>query len=67
MLSMVLSSVGLPMEGLALIAGIERILDMGRTTVNVTGNLSASIVVAGTEGEIDYEKAGILKEKNKVA
>jgi Na+/H+-dicarboxylate symporter len=60
MLTMVLSSVGLPVEGMALIAGIERILDMGRTTVNVAGNLSASIVVAGTEGEIDYDNAAVL-------
>ena len=64
MLMMVLTSVGLPAEGMALIAGIERILDMGRTTVNVTGNLSASIVIAGTEGEINYENASIMK-KNK--
>lgn len=66
MLTMVLGSVGLPVEGMALIAGIERILDMGRTTVNVAGNLSASVVIAGTEGEIDYENAGILKEKKAV-
>ncbi|MBC2397647.1 dicarboxylate/amino acid:cation symporter [Clostridium tetanomorphum] len=57
MLMMVLSSVGLPLEGAALIAGIDRILDMGRTAVNVTGNVAASIVVGATEGEIDYSKA----------
>lgn len=66
MLTMVLSSVGLPVEGMALIAGIERILDMGRTTVNVAGNLSASVVIAGTEGEIDYENAGVLKTNKAV-
>lgn len=60
MLMMVLSSVGLPLEGAALIAGIDRILDMGRTTVNVTGNIAASIVVAATEGEINYENASIM-------
>ena len=63
MLTMVLASVGLPIEGMALIAGIERILDMGRTTVNVAGNLSASVVIAGTEGEIDYKNAGVIKGK----
>ncbi|WMJ81010.1 dicarboxylate/amino acid:cation symporter [Clostridium sp. MB40-C1] len=52
MLMMVLSSVGLPLEGAALIAGIDRILDMGRTAVNVTGNAAASIVVAASEGEL---------------
>lgn len=61
MLTMVLASVGLPIEGMALIAGIERILDMGRTTVNVAGNLSASVVIAGSEKELDYKNAGVLK------
>lgn len=53
MLTMVLSSIGLPLEGIALIAGIDRILDMLRTTLNITGDASAAVVVAGTEGEIE--------------
>lgn len=53
MLAMVLGAVGLPLEGIALIAGIDRILDMFRTTVNIVGDASAAVVVAGTEGEID--------------
>ena len=44
-LSMVLSSVNLPLEGIALVAGIDRILDMFRTSVNVIGDASAAIVV----------------------
>jgi Na+/H+-dicarboxylate symporter len=48
---MVLASIGLPLEGIALIAGIDRILDMFRTTVNIVGDASAAVVVAGTEGE----------------
>jgi len=52
MLSLVLQSVGLPLEGVALIAGIDRILDMARTTVNVIGDTSAAIIVAATENEI---------------
>lgn len=56
MLAMVLSAVGLPLEGIALIAGIDRILDMFRTTVNVVGDASAAVVVAGTEGELNVEK-----------
>ena len=64
MLMMVLSSVGLPLEGAALIAGIDRILDMGRTAVNVTGNVGACIVIAGTEGEIHYDKASIKNKNN---
>ena len=45
MLAMVLQSVGLPLEGIALVAGIDRILDMGRTVVNITGDSACSICV----------------------
>lgn len=47
------STIGLPAEGLAFIAGIDRILDMGRTAVNVVGNSLASIVVAKWEGQFN--------------
>ncbi|WLV25321.1 dicarboxylate/amino acid:cation symporter [Aciduricibacillus chroicocephali] len=53
MLTMVLSSVGLPLEGIALIAGIDRILDMLRTLVNIIGDASAAVVVAGSERELE--------------
>lgn len=53
MLSLVLTSVGLPLEGVAIIAGIDRILDMARTTVNVTGDAMVSVLVAKSEGELD--------------
>lgn len=49
MLAMVLQSVGLPVEGIALVAGIDRIFDMGRTTVNITGDASCSIIVSAME------------------
>ncbi|KXH81922.1 dicarboxylate/amino acid:cation symporter [Sporosarcina sp. HYO08] len=49
MLAMVLTSVNMPLEGIALIAGIDRVLDMMRTTVNIVGDASAAVVVAGTE------------------
>ena len=49
MLSMVLQSVGLPVEGIALVAGVDRIFDMGRTTVNITGDASCAIVVSALE------------------
>ena len=52
MLSMVLQAVGLPLEGVALIAGIDRILDMMRTCVNIVGDASCAVVVAKTEKEI---------------
>lgn len=53
MLTMVLSSINLPLEGIALIAGVDRILDMFRTTVNIVGDASAAVVVAGTENELE--------------
>lgn len=58
MLTMVLTSIGLPLEGIALIAGIDRILDMMRTTVNIVGDASAAVVVAGTEKELHVENVG---------
>ncbi|MDU4891129.1 MAG: dicarboxylate/amino acid:cation symporter [Clostridium sp.] len=49
MLAMVLQSVGLPIEGIALIAGIDRILDMGRTVVNITGDAACTVCVSAIE------------------
>ena len=55
MLSMVLRQVGLPVEGIGLIIGIDRLLDMVRTAVNVTGDSAVSCIVASREGELDLE------------
>ena len=52
-LSMVLTSVGLPVEGIALIMGIDRILDMARTAVNVTGDAECTTIIAAQEGVLD--------------
>lgn len=49
MLAMVLQSVGLPIEGLALVAGIDRVLDMFRTCLNITGDAAVAVVVNETE------------------
>ncbi len=49
MLTMVLQSVGLPVEGIALVAGIDRIFDMGRTTVNITGDAACTLCVSKLE------------------
>ncbi len=49
MLAMVLTSVGLPVDGIALVAGVDRIFDMGRTVVNITGDASCCVVVANLE------------------
>lgn len=56
MLAMVLQQVGLPVEGIALILGVDRLLDMTRTAVNVTGDCMVSCVVAASEKEFDYDK-----------
>ena len=53
MLTLVLTTVGLPVEGVALIAGIDRILDMARTTVNISGDIAASVIIAKSEKELD--------------
>lgn len=57
MLTMVLSSVGLPAEGLAMgmVLGIDRILDMARTTVNITGDIACSVVVAASEKKLKQQ------------
>ena len=57
MLAMVLQSVGLPVEGIALVAGIDRIFDMGRTTVNITGDASCAIIVSALERKKAARKA----------
>ena len=49
MLAMVLQSVGLPVEGIALVAGVDRIFDMGRTTVNITGDAACAVVVSAAQ------------------
>jgi Na+/H+-dicarboxylate symporter len=56
MLSLVLSSVGLPLEGVAIIAGIDRILDMARTSINVVGDGMVAVLVAKSEGELDIAR-----------
>ncbi|MEQ9426419.1 MAG: dicarboxylate/amino acid:cation symporter [Cyclobacteriaceae bacterium] len=59
MLVVVLEAVGIPTAGIALIMAPERILDMIRTMVNITGDASVAVVVASTEGKLDpdYAKA----------
>jgi len=50
---MVFAQVGLPLEGIGLILGVDRLLDMVRTAVNVTGDAVVSSVVAKSEGKFD--------------
>ncbi|MDQ6980368.1 MAG: dicarboxylate/amino acid:cation symporter [Ghiorsea sp.] len=69
MLAMVFNQVGLPVEGIALIIGVDRLLDMIRTAVNVTGDAAVSTVIAHSEKGLDMyvfndPKAGSIEEVN---
>ena len=56
-----LGSVGIPVEGLAFIAGVDRIMDMARTALNVVGNALAVLVISKWEKQYDYEKLLLMK------
>ncbi len=56
MLVIILEAVGVPSTGIALILGVDRILDMIRTTVNVTGDASVSVIVASSENQLSIPK-----------
>jgi Na+/H+-dicarboxylate symporter len=69
-LAMVLQQVGLPVEGIALIIGVDRILDMVRTAVNVTGDATVSCIVANSESAIDKaifnnREAGLVDSRSR--
>ncbi|HEY4832809.1 MAG TPA: cation:dicarboxylase symporter family transporter, partial [Waddliaceae bacterium] len=53
MLSVVFSSIGLPLEGLAMLAGIDRVREMGSTVLNILGDAICAVYVARQEGELD--------------
>lgn len=59
MLTLTLQSVGLPIEGIALIAGIDRVLDMIRTTVNITGDAVATVCIQHSEDEYLHKQSSI--------
>ncbi len=63
-LAMVLETIGLPLEGIALVLGVDRLLDMCRTAVNITGDASAAVVVAASEGDLSVADPGTEKETN---
>jgi Na+/H+-dicarboxylate symporter len=67
MLSMVFTQVGLPVEGIGLILGVDRLLDMIRTAVNVSGDAAVSVIVAKSEGKLNTAvyndpDAGVIDE-----
>jgi Na+/H+-dicarboxylate symporter len=59
MLSLVLQTVGLPLDGILLLAGVDRIFDMIRTSMNVIGDAAGAIVVASTEGGLETISTGV--------
>ena len=63
MLAMVLTSVGLPVEGIALVAGVDRIFDMGRTVLNITGDASCAVIVSNLERKAAEKKAAKAAQK----
>jgi Na+/H+-dicarboxylate symporter len=67
-LAMVLQQVGLPVEGIALIIGVDRLLDMVRTAVNITGDSMVTVAVAKSEGDLNVDtynnpQAGLSEEE----
>ena len=57
MLTMVLESVNLPVAGIGLVIGVDRIFDMGRTTVNITGDAACALVVSNLEKKAEARRA----------
>ena len=57
MLAMVLTQVGLPVEGIAIIAGVDKLFDMGRTTLNITGDATCALFISRLEREKAAKKA----------
>ena len=68
MLTMVLTQVGLPIEGIAIIPGVDRLMDMIRTAVNITGDAVVTTIVAKSEDKIDLDvfadpEAGVIEDE----
>ena len=69
MLATVLTQVGLPVEGIGIIIGVDRLLDMTRTVVNITGDCAVTCIVAKSEGKLDETifndpDAGVIEEEH---
>ena len=56
MLVIILESIGVPSAGVALILGVDRILDMLRTTVNVTGDATVAVIIAASENQLNIQR-----------
>ena len=62
MLTMVLQSVGLPLAGIGLVTGIDRITDMAPTATNITGDIACAVVVAASEKKRGEKDAAAIEE-----
>lgn len=60
MITMIFSQVGIPLEAVAIVAGVDRILDMARTTINVTGDATAAILVSKLENDFDPQRGAAM-------
>lgn len=67
MLTLTLSTLGLPLEGVGLLLAIDPILDMGRTAVNVAGQILVPVIVARREGLLDLDRYNALDEGEPIA
>ena len=67
MSTIVFTQVGIPLEGIAIIAGIDRVMDMARTTLNVLGDATGAIVVSKWEGDLDQERGAQFAREEEAA
>ncbi|MFC5404395.1 dicarboxylate/amino acid:cation symporter [Cohnella soli] len=65
--TVVLTALGLPLEGIAIVAGVEALIDMGRTAINATGTTVTSLLVANSEGEFDREAFNSKEDDEEIA
>ena len=62
MITMVLTQVGIPLEAVGIVAGIDRVLDMARTTINVLGDATGAICISKLEKDLDPERGARMAE-----
>lgn len=61
--TMIFTHVGIPLEAIALVAGIDRVMDMARTTINVLGDATAAIFISRTENDFDPQRGAALQDE----
>lgn len=66
MLAMIFTQVGIPLEAVAIVAGVDRILDMARTSVNVMGDACAAVLVSKLENDFDPARGRAMAEEDRI-